>query len=342
MLNKRIIFALYIMILLLTTLSCSPNKPAITDYLNNIKISDETNANNSSIKVLILSSSNEVGARSVLHHLQQSLLVNIELVTQTIEDFSENPISHDLLFLDPYLTVQEIKSLQDKLVYYVSNGGILFLSQDQAKPLPMEFSGIKSFVTIADKELDFSYPKVNQNLRGIQSVWNTFAEIYKRYQGLNPEFDIDFKEGAVVETALPIVIKNGISLLTANAYGQGKVIWANNFLPNEQFITRFDLTPENDQKYFHFGYASANYLFRNELVKYAAKEKYGYSIQKAYGTYGRPSIAWQAHYESLYSFVLQDMIKWAKLLQKHKQIPTYSLIRGSYNGGVWHEALRYN
>jgi hypothetical protein len=290
---------------------------------------------------LVLSSSQEINAKSILHHLQQSLIVNIQLSAKTVEDYTDSTEQYDLIYLDPYVSELEVKLILDKILDYVENGGILFLSQDHAKLFPLEFTGIKEFIPITDKELNFTYPDIGQNLSGLQGVWNTFGDIYNRYQGLNPKYHIDFKEGALVGTAKPIVKKNEAALLTINDFGDGKVIWANNFLPNEQFITRFDLVPENNQKYFHFGYASANYLFRNELVKYAAKEKYGYSIQKAYGPYGRPGLAWQAHYEALYSFVLRDMIKWAELLQKHHQIPTYSIIRGSYNGGVWHESLRF-
>lgn len=335
----RLIVYLIIISLLLT--GCHTSQTAIATYIDNSIPPDIIKSDHEPIHVLVLSSSKEGKAGSTLHHLQQSLVVNMLLSTNTIQDFAGSNEHYDLIYLDPYVTGEEIKAIREQIIANTERGGTLFLSQEQAKYFPPDFTGINEFIPINDKEINFTYPEIRQNLRGIQGVWNVFADIYGRYQGLNPEYHIDFKEGAMVGTALAMVTKGELALLTANQFGNGTVIWANNFLPNEQFITRFDLVSENNQKYFHFGYASANYLFRNELVKYVAKEKNGFSIQKTYGPYGRPGLAWQAHYEALYSFVLRDMIKWNELLEKHNQIPTYSLVRGSYNGGQWHEALRY-
>jgi len=293
------------------------------------------------VDVLLLHGSGGVRTGSILQHLRQTLVAGARLTVQPLDEAAIDD-GFDLVYLDRGLTAEPAwPDVRDRLIAWVERGGILFLSHEYASAFPAAFTGIASMAPIEDAGLDFAYPDVRLNLRGIQQVWREFGDIYGRYKGLNPKFHINFMEGAVTDGAAPLVKKGDLALLTANRAGEGTVIWANNFLPNEQFITRFDLQAEDGQKYFHFGYASANYLFRTELVKFAAKERHGFSVQKAYGPYGRPGIAWQAHYESLYSFVLRDMIKFTELLERYGQVPTFSLVRGSYNGGVWMEALRY-
>jgi len=293
------------------------------------------------VDVLFLHGSGGISAAGILHHLRQTTVANARLTVRQL-DAAAIDDSYDLVYLDRDLTGEPAwPEVRDRLIAYVEQGGILFLSHEYADAFPAAFTGIAAMTPIEDTELNFTYPEVRRNLQGIQRVWQSFSDIYGRYNGLNPKFHIHFEEGAVTDQAVPLVKKGDLALLTANQAGDGTVIWANNFLPNEQFITRFDLQAEEGQKYFHFGYASANYLFRTELIKFAAKEHHGFSVQKAYGPYGRPGMAWQAHYEALYSFVLRDMIKFTELLEKHDQVPTYSVVRGSYNGGVWMESLRY-
>src|SRR5690606_22561174 len=152
----------------------------------------------------------------------------------------------------------ESSPIKEQLIEYVENGGTLFLSHEYAQEFPSNFTGIEQLKEITDNQLTFTYPEVRLNLQGLQTVWKSFSDVYDQYEGLDQELHINLKEAAVVNTATPLVKKGDLSLLTVNDTGNGHVIWANNFLPNEQFITRFDLVPENEQEYFHFGYASAN------------------------------------------------------------------------------------
>lgn len=294
------------------------------------------------LHVLLLHGPDGIRAAAVKHHLQQTLAVDVDFAAKSMDEAPVGP-SVDLIVLDYGLQEYEaFPEIRDALMEFVRQGGILYLPHEYARAFPADFTGIREMVEITDTELDFAYPDVRDNLRGLQNVWKQFAGVYGHYQGLNPKYHIDFREGAVLaDGAVSLVQKGDLSLLSANRVGEGTVLWSNRFLPGEQFITRFDLVAEEGQKYFHFGYASANYLFRTELVKFASKEKYGFSLQKAYGPYGRPGLAWQAHYEALYSFYLKDMIAFADLLEKYNQVPTFSIVRGSYNGGMWLETMRF-
>ena len=72
-----------------------------------------------------------------------------------------------------------------------------------------------------------------------------------------------------------------------------------------------------------------NYLMRNAYLDYLAKEKYGFSIQKVFGSYGRPSFSWQNHLDLIKVWKDDEMIHWIDILREEHQIPTFAVVRGS-------------
>jgi hypothetical protein len=288
-----------------------------------------------------------LNSQGILHHFTQSLMpgLSVDVKAMNLLD-SKELISYNVIYLDTGLTDDEIfKGVKEKLIEFTQQGGTLFLSNEYAAHFPKEFLGIQSISKVDTKEMNFTYPEVSENLRSLQSIWKSFAEDYILFQKANasrPKLLIDYDQAVVVDQAAPIAVQDGLAYFIANRVGNGHVLWSNTFLPNKAYITLFDLQPEDEQKYFHFGYATANYMFRNELLDFAAKEKYGFSIKKAYGPYGRPGLAWQNHYEQLYSANILDLVKWTDILEKYNQIPTFSLARGMYNGGQWHSNIAYH
>lgn len=285
---------------------------------------------------------------SAIQHLKQANLVQFTADEIKLDDWLQNKSansSYDLIVLDSSLAKlaqANQEALIEKARSFVQEGGTLFLPHEFGQIWPEDLTGIRSTTKLSTTSLDFKYPEVRYNLQALQTVWKEFAETYKQYNGLNPKFHIQHDYGVTTSTAEPIVTLDGATMLTANKVGEGTVFWSNRFMPNEQFITRLDFQPEDEQKYFHFGYATANYFFLTEIASYAAKEKFGYALANAYGPYGRPGLAWQNHYEEAYSYQLEDMIKWTDILYDNMQIPTFSLVRSSYSGGQWHTSIAWN
>lgn len=293
------------------------------------------------LNVLLLTPADGERGQSAAQHLQQALLPNVEIEINSLSEMPAlTPDNYDFIYLanslaaDPLFTVAK-----EQLNTYVQAGGTLFLTQEYIEHFPREFLGIDEVENIAAPQGDFSYPFVRDNLAGLQEAWRSFAELYAHYEGLEPAYYATYDRGAVANTAVPLVEQEGLACLLAHACGEGLVLWSNGFLPGDYFVTRFDFVPKEEQPYFHFGAASANYLFRQELLNFVSKEKYGFSLKKSYGPYGRPGLAWQNHYEEITAFHSRDMIKWTDLLAAHDQIPTFSLIRGSFQWGQWQSSL---
>lgn len=162
-----------------------------------------------------------------------------------------------------------------------------------------------------------------------------------------------------------------LALMTLNWYGKGSVVLGSTFLPNRYYITGFDLqsgmssaqgfvdkekAAQNNKSaksgvayfdkselplepYFHFGFAAANSQLRDEFASYVSKVKYGYAVKKILGPNGRPAMAYQDHFEALPAFRDKEGIRWAELLKEYNQIPSYTLVRGSYDWGQWYEDI---
>jgi hypothetical protein len=292
------------------------------------------------LNVLLLTPEGQ-NIQSAAQHLQQALLPNVEIEMKTLNEMPElTPGSYDFIYLEVGLSNDQLfAAAKERLSAYVQAGGVLFLTQEYIDHFPREFLGISRVERIKSPQMNFSYPSVRGNLAGLQEVWRSFAELYGHYEGLEPAYYTACDLRAAAGTAVPLVEQEGLACLLAHDLGEGLVLWSNGFLPGEYFVTRFDFVPTGEQPYFHFGSASANYLFRQELLNLVSKEKYGFSLKKSYGPYGRPGLAWQNHYEEISSFPSRDMIKWIDLLAAHDQIPTFSLIRGSFQWGQWQSSL---
>lgn len=199
---------------------------------------------------------------------------------------------------------------------------------------------------------------------------NAMTDIASGTIRLNALPGYDWGKGIVPSTAQPLVVMNQTAIMAANRYGQGSVLLGSALLPSHYYITGFDLAsgmdpakgfgemvkqsadnyrPEpgntyfhfkNEQPvrpYFHFAFAAANYQLRNEYLGYVSKEKLGYSLKKIHGPYGRPAMAYQNHFEAATGFKNEEGIQWAELLKKYNQIPSFSIIRSSFEWATWWE-----
>lgn len=325
---------------MLLSAGCSQNAQ-ISDYWKKPAV-EQSLSHSYELNILLVHAGNEFRTEAIPQQFKQTLYAGAVVTKSVLDELKEQqPDRYDLIYLDNELQHEEgWEEAQRWLTDYVAGGGTLYLSHEYGEAFPGEFLGISGFEAAPDGKLNFTYPEVRADLKGLQGVWESFANLYGSFQGLEAKGQIDFQHGAVPAAATALVEKDGLAYLLVHEWGDGQVIWSNRFVAPDAFITRLDLSAEDGGSYFHFGWATANMLLKSELINLTSKDKYGYSIKKAYGPYGRPGVAWQAHYEALYSFVLRDLVKWTELLQTYDQIPTYSLVRGSYNGGKWHEAIR--
>lgn len=313
--------------------------------------------------------------KAAFGQLEQTLAANATVVRQDASGLKAGALArYEAVYLDYKLRHSDaLKRAIPALTDYVRAGGHLFLENDFADDFPPEFLGAAQLVDLPpSNDLKLTYPEVDPHLQGMQRVFKLFSDNFAHHETMDTLPGFAWGKGIVPSTAQPIVQKNQVALMTANRVGKGSVVLASAFLPNRYFITGFDLKSGMDpargfaqlqkqyqdrmpnmlglihfnfkyevplKPYFHFAFATANYQLRNEYLAYVSKERYGYSIRKVEGPYGRPAMAHQNHFEGLSAIGNQEGIQWAELLKTYNQIPSFSLVRSSYDWNKWYEDI---
>lgn len=304
---------------------------------------------------------------------QQTLAANATVLRKDAKGLTLRSLNrYEAVYLDYKLRHSEtLKASIPALMEYVRAGGQLFLENDFANDFPPEFLGAAQIVDLpSTKDLKLAYPEVDPHLRGMQQVFKLFTDNFSHHLTMDTLPGFNWGKGIIPSTAQPIVLKNQVALMTSNRVGKGSVVLASAFLPNRYFITGYDLTSGMDAErgfsnlvkqyqdrtpsllgivyfnfkhevplkpYFHFAFTAAGYQLRNEYLSYVGKERYGYSIRKVHGPYGRPAMAHQNHFEGLSAIGNKEGIQWAELLKKYNQIPSFSLVRSSFDWNKWYE-----
>lgn len=328
---------------------------------------------------LLYADSGETYDRAAYLNFQQAIVANAEVSRLPLDKSTGKRLaSYDAVYLDVSLKqTGTLRDAIPALETYVKQGGHLFVENGLLADMPLELLGASGLTPVtATAKPVFAYPPVRGNLQGMQNVIKQFADNFTAHGYVTDMNDMmpgfDWGEAIMPTTAETIASLNGQSLYTVNRYGKGTVLAASTFLPNRYFITGFDLQSGMDpnvgfptkaamhdqsinrpgfslyygfksglpqEPYFHFSFAAANHLLRNEFVAYVSKETLGYSLKKVYGPYGRPAMAYQNHFEALPGIEHKEAIAWTELLKTYNEIPSFSLIRSSFDWHHWYEGV---
>jgi len=302
-------------------------------------------ANESKLSVLILYNENSKSYLDIYQHLSQSLIPNLEVDCQKVESLGQLKLDrYSVIYPDPAIIGNpQFENYKGRITDYVKSGGGIFLENEFSQSFPKELIGADELKKVDNITKTMDFPEVRYNLKGLQDIIRDFQSISLNFGDTQSNNSLPVGYGVVPSTAETIASFNGISLYTVNRYGKGSVLFTSLMLPNSQYINGFDLTAKNSgQQYFNFTTATANYMLRNEYLAFILKEKNGYVIKKVLGTYGRPAMAWQNHFEVSSAIKNGSIQKWTEFLKRYNQIPSFSLARSVYEWGLWKESIVYH
>lgn len=294
------------------------------------------------VKVLIIYDDSSSGYLDVYQNYKQSLVVNLKTEIISLNNLDQVDLSeYHMIYLDRSTIGKDmLENSKKRIMDYVSKGGYLFLEDPFYDEFPLDFIGAKCFKEIKAFPKSLKYPKVRENLQGIQDTLKLFHEDLVSFFNMKVLEDLDKGHGFIPSTAIPLAYSGDLALYGLNQVGEGYVFYANSMLPNHDYITGFDLRrKDKSQQYFSFTFATGNFLFRNEFPALVSKELYGYAAKKVLGPYGRPAMAWQNHFEVTSAMGNGTMERWIDLLKEYHQIPSFSLARSPYEWGHWQESI---
>lgn len=280
------------------------------------------------------------GWRDRLSHLENSTLANL---TAAALEAGDDISACDMVIPDTALLEEpEWETLRQQLMDYVQNGGVLVLDNSFWDAFPREFLGISGAEPLTGAPAALTFPEANSNLSELQGVIRDFAALYPSYYNAGELAALDYGYGFTAEGASVLAEQDGLALYTLNRAGEGQVLLTNPLLPNSFSINGPSLEASGEgQAPFAGTTAGANRLFYGKLMAYVAMERYGYALERVYGSFGSNPMAWELHYEDITAIANGSCYQFSELAEAAGQIPSFTLAKNLYWWFLRAESVTY-
>ena len=267
--------------------------------------------------------------RDTLSHLTLTTLANA--AAEGVEPGADLA-GYDLLVADPdLLEGEDWGETRDALMDYVEAGGLLVLDNAFWDQFPADFLGISGGAPLEGLPAEWTWPEVEGNLSGFQTLLQDFAALYPSYYNAETLGAMDYGCGFTLTTAEPIAQAGELALYALNRVGEGQVLLTNPMLPNDYSISGPSLTATAEgQEPFANSTNGADRLFYGELLAYLSLEKYGWAAERVYGPFATNPAAWELHYEEITAIREDSAGIFAAIAEEAGQIPSYTLVRDPY------------
>ena len=270
--------------------------------------------------------------RNVYEQLSQSLAANMKLTAVSVDDGDWELSEYDVLYPDISISLSaDSAKIRADILSFVEQGGYLFLENGFYSFFDPSFFGVTEFKKLEAMPKEIEFPQLDSQLTVIQNAIKDFNEIYKSYYDYEKFAALNYGCAGVPNTATVIAGADDLALYLINQVGEGQVFLTNPLLPNNFTIDGFSMTPSYEgQTYFINTTSSFNQILRNAFISYVSKVKFGYSAERVFGSFGRPSIAWQLHYEDITGIKNNALITFSELCKEYLQVPSFNIIRSPY------------
>ncbi len=292
--------------------------------------------------VLYCGSNNNGTWGDTLGYLQQSTLVNLHISSADV-DGEYSLEGYDVVFPDSSV----IQSLSAQTVFqaltgYVSDGGAVFLDNAFYNCFSREFIGASGFVPITECPVNITVPNLGNDLGELQGIISDFTKLYQSFADYSALAQRDYGQAVIPDTAVPLVQWKDYALYTMNRYGEGSVFFTNPLLPNHYCLSGFSMERRGDtQTAFSNTAASGNQLLLVAFASYVSKQHFGYSLERVFGSFGSPNMAWELHYEEITGIENNALTTFSELCKEYLQVPSFSLIRSTYTWYLRSESVTY-
>lgn len=291
------------------------------------------------IRAAILYSEGE-NWKDTLYALEQSPMLGLSVEAKRICDvrsFSD----WDILYLDESILNDPQEGLVETICDFTRTGGAVFLPNGFTEYFPYDYLGISGIEKLPGYCPEPEYPACGEDLGSLQQIIRDYSDLYKRYKDFDYLSQQDYGYGVISDTASPLVLWNGVAVYTLNCYGDGYVFLSNPMLPSTYSAGSLTMEPKDGQSNYASTTSSFNQLVLCGFAEYVAKQTDGYALERVYGYFGTPSMAWELHYEEITGIANDSLQIFSDLCYEYDQIPSYTLIRNSYTWFLRAESVTF-
>lgn len=278
--------------------------------------------------------------KDTLYALEQSPMLGLRVEAKQISDV-RNYSDWDILYLDESLLHDAPDSFVDAICDFTEQGGSVFLPNGFCESFPYDYLGISGIEKLPGYCLEPEYPEYGADLGTLQQIIRDYSGLYRRYADFDFLSQQDYGFGVVPDTAEPLVVWNGIAAYTLNRYGKGYVFLTNPMLPSAYSNGSLTMEAREGQSSFASSTAGFQQLILCGFAEYVAKQTCGYAMERVYGYFGTPSMAWELHYEEITGIANDSLQIFSELCREYDQIPSFTLIRNSYTWFLRAESVTF-
>lgn len=278
--------------------------------------------------------------KDTLYCLKQSPMLGLSVQAKQVsghEDFSP----YDILYLDESLLNDAPAGFAESVYVFTEAGGAVFLPNSFCEFFTKDYLGISGVKQLSGFCLEPKFPKCGKDLGALQQIICDYAELYERYTNFDHLCQQDYGFGVIPDSAQALALWDDAAVYTLNRYGKGYVFLTNPMLPSAYSAGSLTMELSGKQSNFASTTASFNQLFLCGFAEYVAKQTCGYAMERVYGYFGTPSMSWELHYEEITGIANDALQLFSELCHSYDQIPSFTLIRNSYNWFLRAESVTF-
>ena len=282
------------------------------------------------IKAAVFGSETE--SSSAYNELKNGIMANLDVDMLSATD---NLSEYDIVYLDS----DAEKADTDAVIDYVRGGGTVVLDNSFVDKFPLDFLGAQSLADVVGLPVDLQYSYTDENLTNISELLYDYTWTLKSYGDFNDYTEYNYGKGIVPSTAKVIAGQGETGIYTINHYGDGVVFITNPILPGDFTVTEFGKGRTGQP--MAFSTVAAQSLLRSYYAEYVSKKKYGFAVERAYGSFASNPAAWELHYEDITGIQNASLIDFAGYCMENSQMPSFTLVRNSYTWFKRAESVTY-
>lgn len=295
----------------------------------------ETAGETRNISAAVVAVQGTASAEAAYNQLENGVMANIDaqmlLPSQTVT-------GHDIIYLSSSVRNEsgfDFEAIEN----YVYNGGSVVLDNSLVLNFSNEFLGASELVKLEACPIEMNYPEGDGDYKNIQELLYDFTSVLRDYTNYDEIASYQYGYGMIPSTANVIAESNGTAVYTVNKYGSGYVFLTNPLLPNAFSVS--DLKENEEGEPFAFTTMAAENMLRNYYAEYISKKKYGFAVERTFGSYATRPAAWELHYEDITGIENNALEKFAEIVIEKGQIPSYTLVRNTYTWFKRAESVTY-
>ncbi len=272
------------------------------------------------------------GSSVAYNELKNGIMANIDVSRISLDDDID---SYDIIYFDSDADTVDAAKIES----YVYNGGTVVLDNSFIHKFSNEFLGAAEVVSVNGIPVDLTYPYTGENLTNISELLYDYTQTLKLYADFTDYTGYSYGYGIIPSTADVIAEFNGVGIYTVNKYGKGEVFITNPLLPGDYTVTQF--SEGEDGEPMAFTTVAAENLLRSYYAEHVSKKKYGFAVERTFGSFGTSPAAWELHYEDITGIENKSLIDFADYCMENSQMPSFTLVRNAYTWFKRAESVTY-